>query len=507
MKITFVYPDTYPDYPKWPGGFYFGIASLSSILKGEGHQTSLIHITQPINKYDFIKRIRSDDPDLIGFSSTSHHARFVKELASWLVEAKVEVPTIYGGIHPTIVAEESIAMDGIDMICRGEGEAALAELCHRIEKKQDTKDIENLWVKTDGKITRNPIRPLLDDLDRLPFPDRSIFNYSNLLDEREGVAVFLASKGCPYSCTYCTNHLLRKIYGKGSKTVRFRSVDNVIAEIKQVLYNYPHINSIIFHDDILLLKRTWAEEFTEKYRSEINIPFICNARADVTDEAVVNLLKKAGCSHVKFGIESGNAEIRSRVLNRHMTNDQIKKAFALCRKAGLMTLSFNMVGIPYETPDTILDTIKLNASIGVNYIQATIYQPYQGTKLNELCREQNFYGSEGLGPSFYSPTVLKLNTLSPTQILMFKENFRALTRYYQVLQKLPTVLSHIAIRFSDKILSFNLTAHVLNLIHVPLNYLYLRCIQLKVKSKIAHLQASNQKHLITLKGGHSEGKT
>jgi len=109
--------------------------------------------------------------------------------------------------------------------------------------------------------------------------------------------------------------------------------------------------------------------------------------------------------------------------------------------------------------------------------------------------------------SFYSPTVLKLNTLSPSQILMFKENFRALTRYYQVLQKLPTVLSHIAIRFSDKILSFNLTAHVLNLIHVPLNYLYLRCIQLRIKSKIAHLQAGNQKHLITLKGGHSEGKT
>jgi radical SAM superfamily enzyme YgiQ (UPF0313 family) len=503
MKVTFVYPDMYPDYPSWPGGLYIGIASLSSVLKKKGHETSLIHITQPINKNDFIKRIRIDTPDLIGFSSTSHHALFVKELASWLVEEEVGVPTIFGGVHPTIVPEESIAMAGIDMICRGEGEAALVELCQKMENREDTKDIENLWVKANGTITRNPLRPLLEDLDRLPFSDRSIFDYQNLLDEREGVGVFLASKGCPYNCTYCCNHTLKKIYGSGSKTVRFRSVDSIIEEIKQVLKKYPFIKTINFHDDILFVNRKWSEEFAEKYRRMINLPFICNARADVTNDAVVNLLKEAGCSLVKFGLESGNEEIRSRVLNRHMTNDQIKKAFALCKKAGLMTLSFNIVGIPGETPGAILDTIKLNASIGVNYMQATVFQPYQGTKLGELCREKNYLGSGDLGPSFFSPTVLNLNTVSTSQILMFKEYFRVLKIFYQVLQKLPPALSRIAIGFSDKFLSLNLASKALNLIHVPFMYLYLRFKQMKLRSKIARLRVGDDQQSVKLEDEHS----
>lgn len=472
MKVTFVYPDICSDYPDWPGSFYFGIASLSSVLKQEGHQIYLFHITQPIDKHEFIDRIKTEDPDLIGFSSTSHHFSFIRKFASWLVEAKIKVPTIYGGIQPTIIPEESIRIDGIDMICIGEGEAALTELCLRMESKEDVRGIPNLWVKIDGTITRNELRCSLEDLDKLPFPDRSIFNYENLFDEREGTAVFLASRGCPFSCTYCSNHVLRKIYGKQANSVRFRSVDNVVEEIRQVVDKYPLIKMINFHDDILFLRKKWAEEFAEKYRREIELPFICNARPDVTDEKMVDLLKRAGCSLVKFGLESGNEKIRFEILNRHMTNKQIENAHALCKRAGFKTFSFNMVGIPYETPRTILDTIKLNASLGVDYMQSTIYQPYPGTKLEELCREKNFLGSEDLGTSFFSPTVLQLNTVSPSQILMFKQYFRILKCYYQALQNLPPKISNVLIGLSDRILSFNATSKILNLLFVPLSHLY-----------------------------------
>jgi radical SAM superfamily enzyme YgiQ (UPF0313 family) len=160
----------------------------------------------------------------------------------------------------------------------------------------------------------------------------------------------------------------------------------------------------------------------------------------------------------------------------------------LCKKAGLLTLSFNMIGIPDESPSAVLDTIKLNAAIGVDIMQATIYQPYQGTKLGELCREHNLLRSEGLGPSFFSPTVLNLDTLSPSQILMFKKYFRALTRYYQLLQKLPPVLSQYAIRLSDKILSLNATSKILNILHVPFNYLYLRLLEIKLNAKMAQIR-------------------
>jgi anaerobic magnesium-protoporphyrin IX monomethyl ester cyclase len=456
----------------WPGSYYIGIASLCSVLKQKGHHVSLIHVIRPISKDDFIKRIKDEDPDLIGFSSTSHHFSFVRKYASCLVEAKIRVPTIYGGIHPTIVPQKSIQIDGIDMICRGEGEAALTELCLRMENKEDTKDILNLWIKKNGNITINGLRPVLKNLDQLPFPDRGIFNYESLSDEREGNAVFLASRGCPFSCTYCSNHALKNIYGKGANLVRFRSVDNVIDELRQVIDKYPSIKTINFHDDILFLKKKWSEEFAEKYRREIGLPFICNARPDITDERVVELYKRAGCSHVKLGLESGNETIRFDVLNRHMTDDHIIKAHSLCKKAGLKTVSFNMLGMPCETPRTILDTIKLNASLGVDFMQVSIYQPYPGTALRELCLEKKILGSEDLGPSFLSSTVLRLKNVSPSQILMFKNYFRLLRWWYRVLQNLPLKVSRISTLISDRILSSNLTSKLLNLLFIPLNFFH-----------------------------------
>ncbi|KPJ68686.1 hypothetical protein AMJ44_05740 [candidate division WOR-1 bacterium DG_54_3] len=474
MKITFVYPDLEPQVLDWAGHFYHGIAILSAVLKQQGHHTSLIHITQPVQKDDFIERIRKEASDLIGFSSTSHMFALVRTLASWLVEARLDVPTICGGIHPTIAPDEAIATEGIDMICRGEGEGLLVELCQRLEKREDISDIQNLWIERNGVIIKNPLRPVVEDLDTLPFADRSIFAYQDLLSERQGKGNFMASRGCPFECTYCCNHLLRNIYGREGKPIRFRSVDNLIAEIKQVVTEYPFINGLVFDDDILFLNRRWSEEFAERYSREINLPFECHTRADITDQAVIDLLKKAGCFQVKFGIESGNEEIRQNVLKRRMTNDQIKKAFAMARKAGMKTQSYNMVGLPGDTPETILEAIKLNALIKTDNLYFTIYQPYQGTKLGEHCKKQNLVASEDLGPNFFSSSTLKLKTVSSSQITMFRDYFRILTRYYQLLQKLPNVVSSFATKVSDKMVSLESTAKVLNLIYSPLWYLYQR---------------------------------
>ncbi len=485
MKITFVYPDVIPHRLDWTGYFYSGIGLLSAVLKEAGHRTSLIHITQPINRMTFIKRMKDEHPDLIAFSSTSNMFSIVKALASWLAEASVKVPTICGGIHPTIAPEESIRVEGINIICRGEGEAPLVELCRKMENKEDISNIQNLWMKKNGNLIQNPLRPLLKDLDTLPFPDRSIFSYENLYHEREGRGSFIVSRGCPYNCTYCCNYLLRTIYGNEIKSVRFRSVDNVMGEIKEVLKHHPFIKTLVFDDDILFLNRKWSEEFAGTYRREIDLPFVCNARADVTDEATVTLIKKARCVHVKFGLESGNKEIRYKVLNRPMANDQIKKAFAICKQAGITTESFNMVGIPYETPNAILDTIKLNATIGVDKMQVSIYQPFQGTELGELCRERHFWESRDLAPDIFSSSVLKLDTISSSQVLMFRDYFKVLVRYYQLVQRLPPWISKISIRFSDRILSFNLTSRGLNLTYLPLNYLYQRLLILRSKIRRA----------------------
>lgn len=501
MKITFIYPDIILHRPDWTGYFYVGIASLSSFLKREGHNTSLIHITQPISRSEFLKRVEKEGPDLIGLTSTSHMFPFVKRLTSWLVEAKMSVQTVYGGIHPTIAPDEAIGADGIDMICRGEGEAPLSELCQKIENKEDISNIHNLWVKRNGTIIKNPLRPSLDDLDRLPLPDRSIFlNYRNLYCEREDKGSFMVSRGCPYNCTYCCNHLMREISGSNS-SVRFRSVDKVIEEIKGVIEQYPFFNTLVFDDDILFLKRKWSEEFAEKYSREIRLPFICNARANLIDEAMAALLVKAGCCHVRFGLESGNEKISSEILNRRLTNDQIKKAFSISQKVGLITESFNMVGIPYEKPSSILDTIKLNATIAVDKMHISIYQPYYGTKLANICKEQNFLVSSDLESDLYSPSNLKLNTISPSQVLMFRDYFKVLVRYYQILQKLPDRISKILIKLSDRLFSFNLFSKVANLIYIPLNYLFRRMQFLKLMAKFPKSKVTGPLYNLTTEKG------
>ena len=489
MKVTFIYPDLLLHRHDWPGYFYVGIGSLSAVLKREGHAASLIHVTRPIGKSELVERVRNENPDLIGFSSCSPMFPFVRKFASWLAESKIGTPTVCGGIHATIAPEETIGSDGIDMICRGEGEAALTELCHKLEKNEDIGDIRNLWIKRNGTIIKNPLRPILDDIDKLPFPSRGIFDYEKLYTEREGRLSFLVSRGCPYDCTYCCNHLIRKIYGTQGKAIRFRSVDSVIAEMKEALEHYPFIRMLQFDDDILFLRRKWAEEFTEKYSRQIGLPFICNARANLTTRAVVDLLKRAGCRHVKFGLESGNEYISNEVLNRNLTADQIREAFALCKRAGLITESYNIIGVPHDTPSTILDTVKLNAEIGVDRMQVSIYQPYPGTKLADLCEKEGFLVQRDLQSDWYS-LALEIRTTSRSQVLMFRDYFKVLVRYYQLIQKLPAWTSRIAVRLSDRLFSFVFVSKLLNTVHIPLNFLFRKSQLLKTKAKVAKFKNS-----------------
>lgn len=255
---------------------YLGTMYLSSLLKKNRHCVE-VFIQNSSDIKNLINGIDEYRPDIIGFYCTTGIYPWVLYTASFLKNKFPKIKIILGGPHPTFFPE-IIKESSVDIICRGEAELALLELLERIDKDRDYTDIENLWIKKDGKIFANDVRPLLENLDSLPFPDRDLYikRYPFLNKSQK---VFMAGRGCPFSCSFCFNARFRDLYkGKGCY-VRLRSVENLISEIEYVKDNYK-LNTVYIQDDTFILNKKWTLEFLKEYKKKIDLPFICLIRAD-----------------------------------------------------------------------------------------------------------------------------------------------------------------------------------------------------------------------------------
>lgn len=451
MKVTFIYPDYFEtqDIHKEPQGrVYLGIGYLSAFLKNGGHEVELIHLIRPTERSDIVDMVTRSAPDLVAFSATTLQFSKVSELAA-LVKEEIGAPTICGGVHPTTGPEEVIADPNIDYVCVGEGEEAMLDLCHALESGRRVDGIPGIWSKADGQVARNPVRPLVEDLDTLPFPDRSIFDPEKFASNQKNRLTMMASRGCPFNCSYCCNHLLRSIYPNGKNYVRFRSPANVVAEIEAARADYPGVEQVRFDDDILTLDRKWFREFAALYRERVGLPFICNARVDLLNEEMVDLLAGAGCSAITMGIESGNAWLRKNVLERNMDDDKIYRAFELCHAHGIPTVSLNMTGFPHETLAMALDTVKINARVKPGLAQVTALYPFPNTRIHKQCVDGGMMGDASPDTIFTGHSELRLDGMSSQQVSMVCENFTLLRVWYARLGELPAPLAKVAVGALD----------------------------------------------------------
>jgi anaerobic magnesium-protoporphyrin IX monomethyl ester cyclase len=398
MKILFLYPNAGSQL-----GFNYGIAHLSAVLKQAGHDVALWQLCDDIeplpSEEQFIARLRREAADIIGFSVVTNQWPYAKKLAAWARKA-TKVPLVCGGIHTMAAAEEILQSRVFDFIIRGEAEEAFEEFVDKLSQSQDPREIKNLGFLQNGKLRLNPLRPL-PDLKKLPFKDYDIFDFQKIIDAKNGWTGLMASRGCPFSCTYCFNHQLVSQYRedlqcsfKGLNYIRHFSIEQLMSEIEYLQGHYQNISMFILDDDLFTFYRPYVEQFCDAYKAISTLPFVVNAHVGFFDEKRARYLAEANCSIVKFGVESGSERIRRRILQRRMKNEEIIKALQIAHQYGLHTSIFLMIGLPGETRADVMATIQLMAKAIPGRYRWSFFFPFPGTKAFEISQQGNYIDFE-----------------------------------------------------------------------------------------------------------------
>lgn len=394
LHLLLVYPDFLEqDTDKKSGGGSYseGLASISAVVKQGGHNVSLLHITHMFDEKEYKEKLKEyKDIDLIGITVRTTAFDYSKDLIKWTRKVDKNVFMFCGGYHPILVPDEFMKIKGLNAVCVGEGEYPTLDLMNRMAEGKDYYDLESFYFNTGKKIIKNPVRPLIEDLDELPFPDIDLFDYKNLDSTKLNQALIMLSRGCIYACTYCGNSQFRNIYPNKIKYARFRSPKKAIELIKIVLKKYPNINTLNFRDAIFNMYPKWYEEFIDLYIKEIKLPFTCNLRFDIVTEETVKKLKEAGCYVIDIGLESGNSEIRRKYLQRYTTDEQMIRCSEWFNKYKIKVLTYNILGLPYEDLHKALETVKLNARLKSDDMIPNIFYPYPMTILEDTARKAGF---------------------------------------------------------------------------------------------------------------------
>ncbi len=453
MKILLIYPNC-EGYGRIP----IGLSLISASLKKAGHEVRLFDLTFKVSRnidneereaigtakkvdtlsywgevtnsdiHQELKELIGEyNPRLVGITLIQNNYWTSVDLLK-TIRSVSDAHIVAGGVFST-VSPQILLMDNlVDSVIMGEGEIASVELAKRIEAHKDYRDVSNLAYLKDGKVIRNPILGYVK-LDDIPFQDLSIFDERHFMKPFDGRMVRAGyvelTRGCPFSCTYCVNYFLNEeLYSHETKHIRFRDPENSINEIRELKSKY-NFNFIFFTDEnILVLPYKELKKYAELWNKYIKLPFYVTTRVEVATEDKVSLLRDMGCATVAFGIECGNEKYRREMLTRLTTNAQIIKAFKLCKKYGIRTTANNMFGFPYETEDLIFDTIKLNIDADPDSYSLSIFAPYIGTKLHEICLKEG-YIEPGIPRkiSMIDESILTMPQLSKDRIRELYANF------------------------------------------------------------------------------------
>jgi anaerobic magnesium-protoporphyrin IX monomethyl ester cyclase len=453
MKILFFYPNiTLSGTPP------SNLALLSSFLKNAGHETKLFDCSMYKEKntitndnkreklghvkksdyekkvnliykniyIDFIETVNNYSPDLIAINLIDSTIDYSLKFLELIKDKNISV--IAGGVAATFLYERILNSGLINFVCIGEGEEAIVELCEKLSKKEDCTNIKNIYTKNKmGKIKKNPLRPLID-LETLPIPDFSIYDYTRFyrpfMGDTVRMMVIDIDRGCPFQCSYCSAPQLRKKFKNEGCGIYYRkkSLNKIFEEIKYLIKKYD-CNFIWFSSETMLaMPDKMFYEFSERYKAEVNLPFWCQNRLDKFTEEKTKTLYEMGCRAIAVGLEHGNEKIRQNLLKKNLTNKQILKAFKIISKYDIKIGVNNMICLPDETRENVFETIELNRKVskilkGNHTLNVFTFIPFSGTELRDLCIEKEYItGKEDIPISFFTKSILNMPSMSKEEI-------------------------------------------------------------------------------------------
>jgi len=368
MKITLISAATYPSDQ--------GIRTISSVLKKANHKTNIIFMTLSEDYSKFYSKKELDqliplckDSELIGISSFVSTAPRAIQILRFLKSKFPKKTLIWGGIHATISPNSCIKY--CDIVCIGEGEEAIVELVNSLEKRKSIEKIKNLWIRKKDRIIKNPLRNLIDDLDKIPLPDYKIETHYILDSHKirkfseqdlDGAIFFLTGRGCPHGCDYCSNSLLNELYkGKRKKIVRWHSVNYIINGILKLKKEFPTLSYFDIRDDTFSLRPfEQINEFSQKYKKKVKLRFKCLADPHTISEDKIKLLVDAGCTDIIVGIQ-GSERVNREIYHRYQTDKQVLDAARIINNyKNKLTVMYDVITCnPYEKSQDIIDMIRL----------------------------------------------------------------------------------------------------------------------------------------------------
>lgn len=391
MKVFFIYPSAESQL-----GFNYGVSHMAAILKEAGHDVGFWQLCEEIeplpSEEQFINRIGQEQPDILAFSVVTNQWAYTQRLAKW-ARRKFQVPFVVGGVHTLTSVEEVLKTGLFDYAFRGECENAFLEFVETLARGESVASVPNLAYTQNGGVHINPVGPL-PELTKLPLKDYECMDFQRMIDAKNGWVGLMASRGCPFSCTYCFNHVMVESYKqdlkcsfKGLNYIRRFTVGQMIEEIRYVLGHYRNVRMFIFDDDLFTFDKTYVKEFCEAYRRVCDIPFVVNAHVGFFDDECAADLASANCKIVKFGVESGSPRVRRTILNRHMSNDSIVEAMATVQRHDMHSSVFIIIGFPHEGREEVFETVKLLGRARPGRFRWTFFFPFPGTKSHQISRD------------------------------------------------------------------------------------------------------------------------